>query len=85
MGQEMLAALGSSDKRSAPSWDPRHHGIGAQILRDLGVGKMLLMSSQRRLPSMSGFGLDVCGYISPDEAGDSVDNPVGESAGAAKD
>jgi 3,4-dihydroxy 2-butanone 4-phosphate synthase/GTP cyclohydrolase II len=85
MGQEMLAALGSSDKRSAPSWDPRHHGIGAQILRDLGVGKMLLMSSQRRLPSMSGFGLDVCGYISPDEAGDSVNNPVGESAGVAKD
>jgi hypothetical protein len=34
---------------------------------------------------MSGFGLDVCGYISPDEAGDSVNNPVGESAGVAKD
>jgi 3,4-dihydroxy 2-butanone 4-phosphate synthase/GTP cyclohydrolase II len=72
MGQEMLAALDASidSKRSAMVWDPRHHGIGAQILRDLGVGKMLLMSSQRRLPSMSGFGLEVCGYISPDEAKD---------------
>ena len=71
MGQEMLAALGASpDKRASSSWDPRNHGIGAQILRDLGVGKMLLMSSQRRLPSMGGFGLEVCGYISPDEAKD---------------
>ena len=72
MGQEMLAALDASPagKRLAPSWDPRNHGIGAQILRDLGVGKMLLMSSQRRMPSMSGFGLEVCGYISPDEAKD---------------
>ena len=69
MGQEMLVALGAAPgNRPSSSWDPRNHGIGAQILRDLGIGKMLLMSSQRRLPSMSGFGLEVCGYISPDEA-----------------
>jgi 3,4-dihydroxy 2-butanone 4-phosphate synthase/GTP cyclohydrolase II len=43
-------------------------GIGAQILRELGVGKMRLMASPRKMPSMAGFGLEVCGYLSPDEA-----------------
>jgi 3,4-dihydroxy 2-butanone 4-phosphate synthase/GTP cyclohydrolase II len=72
VGQEMLAALNLSTggKRPQLSWDPRHHGIGAQILRDIGVGKMLLMSSQMKLPSVSGFGLEVCGYISTEEAKD---------------
>jgi len=70
MGQDMLAMLDAAapGRRPAYSWDPRHHGIGAQILRDLGVGKMLLMSSQRKLPSVSGFGLEVNGYLSFDEA-----------------
>jgi len=71
MGQEVLEALGANNDSKNPvqTWDPRRHGIGAQILRDLGVGKMLLMSShQLKLPSMSGFGLDVCGYIPLDEA-----------------
>lgn len=67
MGQEILAMIDAPGSRPAYSWDPRHHGIGAQILRDLGVGKMSLMSSQRKLPSVSGFGLEVSGYLSPDE------------------
>ncbi|MNY79143.1 bifunctional 3,4-dihydroxy-2-butanone 4-phosphate synthase/GTP cyclohydrolase II [compost metagenome] len=54
-------------RRPTYLWDPRNHGIGAQILRDLGVGKMLLMSSQRKLPSVSGFGLEVSGYLLSDE------------------
>jgi len=40
----------------------RHYGIGAAILRDLGVGKMLLLSPPRKMPSMMGFGLEVTGY-----------------------
>ena len=43
-------------------WDPRSYGIGAQILRDLGVGKMCLLGTPRKLPSMTGFGLEVVGY-----------------------
>ena len=43
-------------------WDPRSYGIGAQILRDLGVGKMRLLATPRKLPSMTGFGLEVVGY-----------------------
>lgn len=70
MGREILAALDSDQHPNKPAiaWDPRHHGIGAQILRDLGVGKMLLMSSRQKIPSVSGFGLEICGYIPADEA-----------------
>jgi 3,4-dihydroxy 2-butanone 4-phosphate synthase/GTP cyclohydrolase II len=42
--------------------DLRNYGIGAQILRELGVGKMRLMANPRKMPSMTGFGLEVCGY-----------------------
>jgi 3,4-dihydroxy 2-butanone 4-phosphate synthase/GTP cyclohydrolase II len=42
--------------------DLRLYGIGAQILRDLGVRRMQLLGSPRRLPSMAGYGLEVAGY-----------------------
>ena len=65
-GQSLLAALSAEAQRAA-KWDPRLYGIGAQILRDLGVRKMRLMASPRRLPSMTGFGLEVTTHItSPD-------------------
>ncbi len=41
------------------------YGIGAQILRDLKVGRMRLMAAPRRMPSMAGWGLEVTGYESP--------------------
>jgi 3,4-dihydroxy 2-butanone 4-phosphate synthase/GTP cyclohydrolase II len=44
------------------SVDLRTYGIGAQILRDLGVGRMRLMAAPRKMPSMAGFGLEVTGY-----------------------
>jgi 3,4-dihydroxy 2-butanone 4-phosphate synthase/GTP cyclohydrolase II len=43
--------------------DLRSYGIGAQILRECGVHKMNLMGSPRRLPSMTGYGLEIVGYI----------------------
>ena len=52
--------------RPGAKWDPRLYGIGAQILRSLGVGKMRLLASPRKMPSMAGFGLEVCGYLAPD-------------------
>jgi 3,4-dihydroxy 2-butanone 4-phosphate synthase / GTP cyclohydrolase II len=42
--------------------DLRNYGIGAQILRDLDVGKMRLLARPRKMPSMAGFGLEVTGY-----------------------
>ena len=41
----------------------RTYGIGAQILRDLGVRRMKLLGSPRRMPSMVGYGLEVAGYV----------------------
>ena len=45
-----------------PKMDLRNYGIGAQILRDLHVGKMRLLARQRKMPSMAGFDLEVTGY-----------------------
>lgn len=43
--------------------DLRTYGIGAQILRECGVHKMNLMGNPRRMPSMTGYGLEIVGYI----------------------
>lgn len=48
---------------SEPKMDARTYGIGAQILRDLGVGKMRILSTPRKMPSMAGFGLEVTEFI----------------------
>jgi len=44
------------------SMELRTYGIGAQILRDLGVGRMRLLAAPRKMPSMAGFGLEVTGF-----------------------
>jgi len=64
-GQDLLSILRepAATRRPATRWDPRIYGIGAQILRDLGVGKMKLLSSPRRMPSMTGFGLEITGHV----------------------
>jgi 3,4-dihydroxy 2-butanone 4-phosphate synthase/GTP cyclohydrolase II len=54
----------ASRPRAGRSMDLRLYGIGAQILRDLGVGRMRLMAAPRKMPSMAGFGLEVTGYLS---------------------
>ena len=43
--------------------DLRDYGIGAQILKDIGVGKMRLLSNPLKMPAMDGFGLEVTGYV----------------------
>ena len=45
--------------------DLRTYGIGAQILRECGVHKMKLMGNPRRMPSMTGYGLEITGYLTP--------------------
>ena len=41
-------------------------GVGSQILRDLGVGKIRLMGAPIKYNAISGFDLEVTEYISPD-------------------
>lgn len=44
--------------------DPRDYGVGAQILRDLGVKKMRLMSNkQTKRTGIVGYGLEVSSYM----------------------
>ena len=59
-------ALAAPRQERSPSrsarMDLRTYGIGAQILKDLGVGKMTLLASPRKMPSMTGFNLEVMGF-----------------------
>ena len=58
---ERCRQLAGAAERAGRSMDLRLYGIGAQILRDLGVGRMRLMAAPRKMPSMAGFGLEVTG------------------------
>ena len=67
-GAEQLLAQfdGTARASQAPErgrMDLRTYGVGAQILRELGVQRMNLMGTPRRMPSMAGYGLEVAGYI----------------------
>jgi len=53
--------------RRPAAMDLRTYGIGAQILRELGVGRMKLLGSPRRMPSMVGYGLEVTGFVTPND------------------
>ena len=57
-----LDAPSTKPQGRAASMDLRDYGIGAQILKDLGVGKMQLLANPRKMPSMTGFDLEVTGY-----------------------
>ncbi len=52
--------------RTRSQMDLRTYGVGAQILRELGVQKMRLLGSPRRMPSMTGYHLEVTGFLAAD-------------------
>ena len=62
-GRELLASLSGSQARPTVKWDARLFGVGAQILRALNVGKMRVLASPRKIPSMTGFGLEITGFV----------------------
>ena len=47
--------------------DLRKDGVGAQILMDLGVHKMRLMSAPKVYHGLAGFGLEIVEYVSGDK------------------
>ena len=66
--EQLFGQLDALEKNLRPtgraaSMDLRSYGIGAQILREVGVGKMKLLASPRKMPSMTGFNLEVTGYM----------------------
>lgn len=62
--EEIIHAIKSTDQAVSQQHTLKDYGIGAQILRDLGVVKMCLLGEPRKLPSMAGFGLEVTEFIS---------------------
>jgi 3,4-dihydroxy 2-butanone 4-phosphate synthase/GTP cyclohydrolase II len=53
-------------------YELRDFGIGAQILKDIGVKRMRLMTNPKRIPNLTGFELQVEGYISPESEDESM-------------
>jgi len=68
---EARGALERLDRLDAPrepdtAHDWRRHGVGAQILADLGALKLRVLGTPRRFLGLSGFGVEIVGY---EEAG----------------
>jgi len=61
---QVLPALAATENARA-QMDLRTYGIGAQILRELGIGRMKLLGRPRKMPSMTGYGLEVTGFMPP--------------------
>ena len=59
----MLLGSGSVDHGD----DQRTYGIGAQILADLGVRKMRLLSAPKVFHGLAGFGLEVVDYYTEED------------------
>ncbi|MBL0318261.1 MAG: 3,4-dihydroxy-2-butanone-4-phosphate synthase [Alphaproteobacteria bacterium] len=60
LSETILERLG---KRTEPYGNLREYGIGAQILRDLGVHEMILLTnSKRAVVGIEGYGLKIVGY-----------------------
>jgi len=61
------------EDRTRPRWRDRNelrtYGIGAQILADLGVRRMRVMSAPRAMHGISGFDLEIVEYVQGDSMG----------------
>jgi 3,4-dihydroxy 2-butanone 4-phosphate synthase/GTP cyclohydrolase II len=57
--------LGETQEAAQPqAMSDRDFGVGAQILRQLGVGKMRLLSRhETKYIGLRGFGLDICAHV----------------------
>ncbi len=77
-GHALLQRLRAQPGAAVAKMDLRTYGIGAQILRDLGVSRMRIMAQQRKMPSMAGFDLEVTGYLLPEKTSAAVVTAIGE-------
>ncbi|MDI1297675.1 bifunctional 3,4-dihydroxy-2-butanone-4-phosphate synthase/GTP cyclohydrolase II [Methylotenera sp.] len=62
-GEAIIERIQGADEKIRINQELRTYGIGSQILLDIGVGKMKLLATPRKMPSMTGFGLEVTGYL----------------------
>jgi 3,4-dihydroxy 2-butanone 4-phosphate synthase/GTP cyclohydrolase II len=80
-GQARLASV----RPRGEAMDLRTYGIGAQILRDIGVRRMRLLAHPRRMPSMAGFNLEVTGFHEDGIARAGVEAAAAEGVAGADD
>jgi 3,4-dihydroxy 2-butanone 4-phosphate synthase/GTP cyclohydrolase II len=62
LGQRVEHAVHAPNAPVAPQV-LRTYGIGAQILKDLGVTRMQVLSTPKQLQGISAFGLEITGYV----------------------
>jgi 3,4-dihydroxy 2-butanone 4-phosphate synthase/GTP cyclohydrolase II len=64
---DAVNALGQRPDHAAPAPVApqvlRTYGIGAQILKDLGVTRMQVLSTPKQLQGIAAFGLEITGYV----------------------
>jgi 3,4-dihydroxy 2-butanone 4-phosphate synthase / GTP cyclohydrolase II len=63
---ELLRGFATAPATDAPAGEGavlRTFGIGAQILKDLGVKRMRVLSAPKQMHGISAFGLEVDGYV----------------------
>ena len=64
--EDLLARItgtGTADAPKQREW--RRVGAGAQILADLGLGRLRVLGTPRRQVALAGFGLEIVEYVSP--------------------
>ncbi len=68
--QSLTHAEPEPDKCRDRQMDFRMFGIGAQILRAVGVRRMRVLGAPKHLHALSGFGLEITEYVSADPPGE---------------
>jgi 3,4-dihydroxy 2-butanone 4-phosphate synthase/GTP cyclohydrolase II len=63
---QRLSSGGAAPQSDEANAELRTYGVGAQILLDLGVTKMRVLSQPKKMHGISGFGLEVVEYVTPD-------------------
>jgi 3,4-dihydroxy 2-butanone 4-phosphate synthase / GTP cyclohydrolase II len=67
--RELADAVSNLNTRAASDSSPpsgavlRNYGVGAQILQDLGVRRMRVLSAPKHLSGISAFGLEIVDYV----------------------
>ncbi len=58
--------MGENSSHLGQTKDLRTYGLGAQILKSIGIKKMKVMSAPKKIHGLSGFGLEVIEYYTGD-------------------
>lgn len=62
-GSALLERTLPKNSQQLKKWDRKTYGIGAQILANLQVGKMRVMGTPSHMNGLTGFGLEVAGFV----------------------